>query len=677
MFNSSLIGSDWTRYNVFSTTAPNTVVLINNQTNKIPQVVNTSADIVNITQKATAPVTVVQTVDLSLSGNADGIFVGLYTSTFTPSSTSYWHNGNGVGVFFDIFLNRIQAFLPGSTTQTFVYNPENPSPLTYSTWQLQWTFSATTTAVDVYRDGIFVKNFLFNVTYPSNFVRDGISAYSGSFTGVFAAKNYSREVDYGTTTITATRNVNKTATVSGNIVGAPLPDSYYSVEYKMDALADNWRVLGAVGSEAVSFNFTHTQAEGYHHTAAFTYRLLRVEADGLVDPLGSAVLAGNSIVAYDPQTETGVTLTDLRYEYKADNPALTYDKLGVNVSLPATPEVLTRNTWLVYRIADIRTGKILNNANGAWSSLPVSGGLDLDTSDGTVDPNLKTLDVQVTGITNPGNKGIILEFGFTVANTQPTTMNDTSISYPGIVYIYPYDVSADPTKPSIALDAGTVNSGNGDIDYTNPGTSTGNPAFTGDDGKGIVVGEDPDKICLKDKVTNATLICAQLPAGTTQDTPRTIRKINDRIIIIIGGKVIITYKIDPNTYPNLSVSQGWIGFVDKITGARIPSPANARAIYPPLTSDLYILNAVEQESPISGDHRLFLFGNSYRYQGYTVMLYDQPDDSIVVVSDSEPVDLDVVNADRSYVGGRTYIIPLTDALAIADAGYYNWLTPLA
>jgi len=192
-FNSNLTGSDWTRFNVASLASP-VITMINNTGNTNSQAYNSTTNLVNLSNRATSTVRVTQAVDLSITGGADGMFVGFFPSTFTPTALStWWSQTTAMSVFIDIFNNRIALNTNGTVLQTAANAAlRTTSSALFDAYRLEWTFTSTNTNVTVYRNNIQLASFTFTQNAGQVSMRDGLAAASGGSTGIFKAQNYTR-----------------------------------------------------------------------------------------------------------------------------------------------------------------------------------------------------------------------------------------------------------------------------------------------------------------------------------------------------------------------------------------------------------------------------------------------------------------------------------------------------
>lgn len=157
-----------------------------------------------------------------------------------------------------------------------------------------------------------------------------------------------------------------------------------------------------------------------------------------------------------------------------------------------------------------------------------------------------------------------------------------------------------------------------------------------------------------------------LPGGN--DT-MTVRVDGSVLTILFNGKVIITYLLTPQLFPDLFTNDGWIGWVDNtntvIDGAT-PTPTIA-----PLTGYKYNFNGRIFDSPIGYDSLMLLRGKQWRGVG---VLFRQDGSHY---SSEEVENVDIINAKKYYWGGRDYQMYILEATTINNAGYGSYLTDIS
>jgi hypothetical protein len=194
LYNADLTGSGWTRINCASIASP-TVTMINGTNSTTAQIWNQAETVVDASLATTAnPILITQEFYLSMTGGADGIQVGFFRSSFTPTAGAHWSAQTGsIGILFDIYNNRISAsgggILTGLTVRTISAN-------SFDLYKIEWIIGKTATgsiSATVYRNGALLTTFTWTATAATlTTLREGIVAFAGGIAGTHKVREYRR-----------------------------------------------------------------------------------------------------------------------------------------------------------------------------------------------------------------------------------------------------------------------------------------------------------------------------------------------------------------------------------------------------------------------------------------------------------------------------------------------------
>lgn len=281
--------------------------------------------------------------------------------------------------------------------------------------------------------------------------------------------------------------------------------------------------------------------------------------------------------------------------------------------------------------------------------------------------------------------GVATSFGF--------TLYDTSISGDGTKFyiadsatgflFYGVLVGLGGVSQSLTLDPTTITPTHkpgigatpGGGSTPPPGTS--NPPPHGGNAPIVVnwtpgVGTNPGKIAVTNPSGTVTYSTGDVPATILNPGGNNSMKIGldgSTLVISFNGKVIITYLLTPQLFPNLFTGDGWIGWVDG-TGTVIDG-ATPVSIIAPLTGYKYNFIGRIFDSPIGYDSLMFLRGKQWR--GVSVLFRTDGTN----YSSEEVENNDILNAQKFYWGGRDYKMGIIEASVLNNAGYGSYLTDIS
>ena len=465
------------------------------------------------------------------------------------------------------------------------------------------------------------------------------------------------------------------------------------LQYKLTDLDSDWVTLRNLPSSTTVVY--HTNPEGYFSNGDLLYRLKTIY-NGEEFLSNGFLIEGDNIARYDTtKTVEDFKVENIIYDEAANQLQVTFRyprPTTLSSTIPRRPQ---------FRITDVETGRV-------YGSSPSSNGLNTVISDFLYEetgpalfssvlhstPRTKmvyTLNLSVDP-TAPiirdfisGRKGVRLEWGWTPLLPSVFTMKKFTLDSGNYGYLvfYPKINNEEPVLPPEGQTELEPDSPQGDTGGTGqietPAGGTGDTGGGNSGNTGVGVIADPidiapviivtpitdGQICLTD-AEGVNLACGILPDGTPPNPFITIRKENDNIFIIYDGRVVVSYKIDPVTFPNLVNSQGWVGFFDLETEEQIDAPEGSIVSWLPEEGSDYEVSPEETEYGMSRK-RPFIYG-TYQ-QGYTLII-----NGTSVSVEMEPLHDDLVAADFYISGGTTVQVTPEIATIIANAGYGRYLS---
>jgi hypothetical protein len=260
-------------------------------------------------------------------------------------------------------------------------------------------------------------------------------------------------------------------------------------------------------------------------------------------------------------------------------------------------------------------------------------------------------------------------FNYSASHAMEYRISVSTLSGSVSPYVYASLDQIDTANGDATTKSGKgANPGAGGSDSSTPGSNTpGDINTTTEDTNNDGV---PDTVVIKDGYGNI-LASAAFPPGAQPNDVITLRRDNNWIVVSYGGRVVITYLIDPVRFPKLFLPGAWIGFVDSVTYKRIATPLDGWYIDLPDDGGKYTVFAYDQISGLGLKNPLW---KRAKYnQAYTLIW----DETGHLSAEMQPLDIDIQHAPLALRGGYKHVVERSVAQQIVDAGYVRWIEGLA